>query len=458
MSNNTITSDYRPPDPGRSASRQTTPHQPESFPPHGTNKDGAAASNSGSLKDNISNVPVSQHSQKPTIDTTNLDLLTRIEGMYRFLDVVSEQGTGGVVDKIVIDEAGVKAFVNKLHPGAYKTISSVDFTSLDASRLELVGVYGSKTEITRFLVESGHVDESIAALLNKPLSSQASLQSQPCLRSGLYILDADLGQVESRRTYVIFWPEDSTWKNNAASSTKRNRIAFMRYLTKLADQLLVFVSPEDAKSIIWQESTTTLDEWSIDEGDQDDGDDNIFSSDRIFDFSVEKTAEQDEDVRTRPGFQVPHQSISLPMEVDEETSSALLRPRLVPGELAQAILTAVPQAASTVTQSFKEPYNEIALRRFILDARVVRIGPDVTEMTVWKSLLGTVSPTRPQMPVAHGTKHPPLLTPPSMTTATRQRLIFRSGWRPNFSNFAISSTRSSSITLCRFTLLHFQHG
>jgi len=146
-----------------------------------------------------------------------------------------------------------------------------------------------------------------AALLKKPHDPQAMAQGRAFLRSGLYILAGDPASTSAhgRRTYVIFWPEDATWSNNASSSTKKNRVAFMRYLTKLADQLLVFVSPEHANSIVWKTAPAVKDDASTFEGEDDeDMDDDPFSSDRIFDFAVEKTAEQDEDVLMRPGFEV----------------------------------------------------------------------------------------------------------------------------------------------------------
>ena len=68
------------------------------------------------------------------------------------------------MDKIVIDDAGVKAFVNSLTPGAYKSVSSVDFAALDVHQLELVGIYGSKDEIARFLLVNGRIDDATYAL------------------------------------------------------------------------------------------------------------------------------------------------------------------------------------------------------------------------------------------------------------------------------------------------------
>ncbi|KAH7105371.1 hypothetical protein BKA62DRAFT_689459 [Auriculariales sp. MPI-PUGE-AT-0066] len=316
----------------------------------------------------------------PAVEKSVPDILSRIKCMYRFLDVVSEQGTGGIVDKIVIDEAGLKAFVNSVHRGAYKSISSVDFTALDAHRLELAGIYGSKCEIARFLAANGYADEATAALLKQPFDPEAPPQTQPILRSGLYLLVDGPNHPGVRRTYVIFWPEDSTWTNHASSSTKKNRIAFMRYLTKLADQLLVLISRNDAKSIDWKEPPTESDYDYVDaigEGDSDS--DDIFSSDRIFDFEVEKTAEEEEDVKIRSGFEIKHPSIMLPTENGGEEGLPTPHPLLVPGELTQAFLTAKRQPAATATTPFNENLTALALQQIIGIARNIRVGPDVTE-------------------------------------------------------------------------------
>ena len=47
----------------------------------------------------------------------------------------------------------------------------------------------------------------------------------PSLRSGMYVLR----DVTEGVLYVIYWPEETTWDDNAASSVRRNRITFMRY-------------------------------------------------------------------------------------------------------------------------------------------------------------------------------------------------------------------------------------
>jgi len=96
--------------------------------------------------------------------------------MYRLLDLITEQGSSGlgnrlsaisfhalihfIVDKIVIAQQSLQAFINALSPGAYSSIIKVNLKKLDNSSLKPVGVYGSKEEIVRFLREIHAVDDN----------------------------------------------------------------------------------------------------------------------------------------------------------------------------------------------------------------------------------------------------------------------------------------------------------
>ncbi len=72
-----------------------------------------------------------------------------------------------------------------------------------------------------------------------------------------------------------------------------------RYLTKICDQVVALLSPEQSASIVW------IDEQSnVESADMDLGDD----SDRLFTFEVAETNEQEETAVARPGFQVPSHS------------------------------------------------------------------------------------------------------------------------------------------------------
>jgi len=108
--------------------------------------------------------------------------------MYRLLDLITEQGSSGlgndfllaicflvlmesIVDKIVIAQESLQAFINALSPGAYSSITKVNFRKLDNFLLKPIGVYGSKEEIVTFLREIHAVDDEAYVKLPGILSS-----------------------------------------------------------------------------------------------------------------------------------------------------------------------------------------------------------------------------------------------------------------------------------------------
>jgi hypothetical protein len=62
------------------------------------------------------------------------------------------------VDKIVIAQESLQAFINALSPGAYSSITRVNFKILDHLLLKPIGVYGSREEIVKIFREMGAVD------------------------------------------------------------------------------------------------------------------------------------------------------------------------------------------------------------------------------------------------------------------------------------------------------------
>jgi hypothetical protein len=164
--------------------------------------------------------------------------------------------------------------------------------------------------VSIFLLFCQVVDQNISArLLIAPTESGGS---RPALLSGLYVLVA--GQVDptQERHYVIYWPEDSTWDDSAASSVCRNRVTFMRwvvadsrillaffmpvyrYLTKMCDQVVALLSPEQTASIVWGGEDSDTESMDVDTGEDD----------RLFTYEVAKRNEQEESAVSRPGFQV----------------------------------------------------------------------------------------------------------------------------------------------------------
>jgi len=181
--------------------------------------------------------------------------------MYRLLDLITEQGSSGlgnnfllamsflalmefIVDKIVIAQESLQAFINALSPGAYSSITKVNFRILDNFFLKPLGVYGSKEEIVRFLREIRVVDDnayvklfgilfsqilenSMRKLLT-PQNGHTERSTEPTLRSGLYVVRSFVSTAEEQ-AYVFYWPEDTTWDDQAISTVRRNRVMFVRY-------------------------------------------------------------------------------------------------------------------------------------------------------------------------------------------------------------------------------------
>lgn len=69
---------------------------------------------------------------------------------------------------------------------------------------------------------------SRAKLLLQP-QEQAIEEGRPYLRSGLYAANKWSNQTDlPEKIYVIYWPEDTTWDDNASAEVFRNRVTFMR--------------------------------------------------------------------------------------------------------------------------------------------------------------------------------------------------------------------------------------
>ena len=69
-----------------------------------------------------------------------------------------------------------------------------------------------------------------------------------------------------------------------------------RYLTKLCDQLVCLLSAEHSQAIVWADEVDAPGNTSLDLENDD--------SNRLFDFTVAKKAEQEENVIARQGFTV----------------------------------------------------------------------------------------------------------------------------------------------------------
>jgi hypothetical protein len=136
---------------------------------------------------------------------------------------------------------------------------------------------------------------------------------QPSLRPGLYALTLQAG-FDVHRLLIIFWPEDTTWDDDAVLTVRRNRITFMtyvhdsrcqivshthlhyRYLTKITAQILALISKDHCEKLVWSDK--------LDEGKSAESFDEEEKSDRIFPFKVKKASEPMENIELREGFSV----------------------------------------------------------------------------------------------------------------------------------------------------------
>lgn len=85
-------------------------------------------------------------------------LLMSLLVLYTYADKI-------IVDKIIIAQESLQEFINMLSPGAYSSITKVNFKILDDLVIKPFGIYGSKEEIVRFLREIHAVDDIAFVLL-----------------------------------------------------------------------------------------------------------------------------------------------------------------------------------------------------------------------------------------------------------------------------------------------------
>ncbi|KAF9531678.1 hypothetical protein CPB83DRAFT_848544 [Crepidotus variabilis] len=279
----------------------------------------------------------------------------KFENLYCLLQLISEQGSGGLVDKVIIAQDSLRDFINKISPGAYTSLTKVDFKTLDSHIVQPVGVYGSRESIADFFLEFNIVNESQAREL---LSSITQDFASDVLKPGLYI--ALSPAAKGHEVYVVFWPENGTWKDDATSSIRRNRVTFMRYLTKMTHQVLCLFTDQESKSFIWKSDSDK--DVSVEEV----ADEEAF--DRMFSFEVAKTLEQEENVTTRAGFLVPLPSgvggSSFVSPTDGKQPAKI--PFLLSGETTQGFITVhfvEPQRREKFLNN--ESYSKVSLQQYL---------------------------------------------------------------------------------------------
>ena len=62
------------------------------------------------------------------------------------------------MEKVIIDQESLKRFINEVSPGAYASLTRIDFRALDNATIKPVGVYGSRERIVDLFLEVGSVE------------------------------------------------------------------------------------------------------------------------------------------------------------------------------------------------------------------------------------------------------------------------------------------------------------
>ncbi|CAI2161360.1 13694_t:CDS:10 [Funneliformis geosporum] len=256
------------------------------------------------------------------------DLDEYIPGLYRLLDLCKDDGSNGLVDKIIISKDSLKKLCNDMVPSSFKSISEINYTKLNSISFRLIGCYGNHTLIAKLLLDQGIINQQMHDCLT---DSQSSV-NKPSLRPGIYLIvvNADLG-------LVIHWPEVECYEENGSSQRKKNMTNLHRYLTKLTDHQLCLMSDKDLQSF----------DWKLDKSDDDSDDDEA-----SYEYEVKKSQEEQENFKIYPGFKV-NLSNNTKTEINYTTQDEIsLYPIVVESATNQSFVTReLMQTAKTLNKS-----------------------------------------------------------------------------------------------------------
>ncbi|PKY47224.1 hypothetical protein RhiirA4_444742, partial [Rhizophagus irregularis] len=170
--------------------------------------------------------------------------------------------------------------------------------------------------------------------------SQSSM-GKSYLRPGIYFLLVNPGL-----GLIIHWPEIGCYEKNASSQRKINMTNLHRYLTKLTDHQLCFMSDKDLESF----------DWNMENSD-------IFSDDN--DSEVKKNQEEQEDFKIYPGFEVnlPH---NIKAEINNQMKDVSLSPIVVGSTTHQSFITRQLIDTASHTHKITSP---VSITQFPIDLK-----------------------------------------------------------------------------------------
>ncbi|KAG9305010.1 hypothetical protein G9A89_007413 [Geosiphon pyriformis] len=261
----------------------------------------------GDVIDEMDIDPLQETNQIDTESAISRDLCESIPGLYRLLDLCKDEGSNGLVDKIIISQQFVKKLCNEIVPNSFKSISKVNYKKLNSKAISLVGVYGRNEMIANFLLHQNIINHSIhGSLLNKTsqtINQGGSDEELDTLRPGIYLLRTPFRSSDSNpaklQFLVVHWGEEGCYEDLASSHRKKNLTNMHRYLTKLTEHQICLMSERDLENINWQIFGKEFDDDEKESDEEDQSDEDI-----CYDFEVTKRQEQKEDFELFPGFEM----------------------------------------------------------------------------------------------------------------------------------------------------------
>ncbi|CAG8537034.1 3581_t:CDS:10, partial [Racocetra persica] len=225
------------------------------------------------------------------------DLVEHIPGLYRLLDLCKDDGSNGLVDKIIISKDSLKNLCNEMVPHSFVSISEIEYDRLNVISFRLIGCYGNNAIIAKLLLKKNIINQKIFDSLTMSYSSESDQEvaHQLTLRAGIYLLiiNHDLG-------LVIHWSEKGCYEENASSQRKKNMTNLHKYLTKLTDNQICFMSEKDLENFDF--SMVNEEQGPFDE-----------KNNMCYEFEVKKSQEEKEDFKLYPGF-----TVDLPFNVKRD--------------------------------------------------------------------------------------------------------------------------------------------
>ncbi|KAK9764513.1 hypothetical protein K7432_007905 [Basidiobolus ranarum] len=248
----------------------------------------------------------------------------------------------------------LESLCNHIVANSYAELTHVNYHALDQRTIKLLGVYGNRPAIRKFVTDVSDISQQDAESLmpDSDLTFNHEKNSidvqEGALHAGLYLLL--INSSDELKGFVIHWPEPQCYSDKATSNTKKNCIMFHRYLCKLTEQQLCLVSDDDLNNFEFQSD-----------------EDNLLL-DACFTFEVKKTQEQKEDFQISTGFVIPVKSDTPigPVTSTHHDIQKHLNPQVVDSETKQSFLTCqfVP---STIVERCENKifYNNGSTRSFL---------------------------------------------------------------------------------------------